>query len=81
MDAKRAALGEPEVRELLTRARKVLVGRGRKGEEISLKEADPAGVAPRLLGRSGTLRAPAVLHGRTLLVGWCEPVWKEHFGA
>jgi len=33
-----------------------------------------------VLGPAGTLRAPTLKSGRTVVVGYSEPAWEEFFG-
>lgn len=64
---------------LLAGIDRVVVARGRRvltfeapAERSQIREAS--------LGRSGTLRAPALKVGRTLLVGWNEEAYREALG-
>lgn len=64
--SRREPLTDPEARELVRNARRVIVARGRKVVEI-----DPDKVRlDDLKGPSGNYRAPMILTGRTLLVGF-----------
>jgi len=59
-------LSASDARELLARARRVLVARGRKLVELPPASARPAD----LMGPTGKIRAPLVLVDDTLLVGF-----------
>ena len=66
----REPLTDEDVAGLLSRASRVLVARGKKVFEQPAAEVD----LHDLRGRSGTYRAPIVLAGDTLIVGFNEEV-------
>jgi hypothetical protein len=55
-----------DVRDLLARVRRVVVAKGKKTIELEAGTARPAD----LKGPTGNYRAPMVLRGKTLLVGF-----------
>ena len=62
-------------------AKQVLVGKGKKLQRFDLSSAvDDDALAAVILGRSGTLRAPAIRVGETLLVGFNDQAYAEIFG-
>jgi len=64
--SRREPLTDREARELIRRAGRIIVARGRKVSEI-----EPAKVRlADLKGPTGNYRAPMLLRGRTLLVGF-----------
>ncbi len=77
VDAKKKPLQGEEAWERLRRADKVLVGKGQKMQiyspDMSVKDA----LMGDVLGRSGTLRAPALQIGNTYYVGYNEIIYKE----
>lgn len=65
-------IGADEALELARGAATLVVARGQKIVEFDMA-GDPPGeeeLRAAILGRSGTLRAPAVRAGRTLLIGY-----------
>ncbi len=64
--SRKSPLSDREARELLARVERVLVARGRKTEELTAARARPAD----LKGPTGSYRAPMVVRGGTLLVGF-----------
>jgi len=58
----------------------VLVAKGKKLQRFNLSEGvSDDELAATILGRSGTLRAPAIRVGSTLLVGFNEGAYGEIF--
>ena len=64
--ARKAPLTDREAQQWLNRVDRVLVGRGRSLLELAGTDASLAD----LKGPTGNYRAPLVVSGRTLLVGW-----------
>lgn len=77
VDAKKEPLQAEEVWERLRQADKVFVGKGQKVQlylpDTPVKDA----LMCNVLGRSGTLRAPALQVGNTYYVGYNEIIYKE----
>lgn len=65
-NARREPLSDKEARELIGKVSRVIVGRGKKFEEIPAAKATIAD----LKGPSGNYRAPMLRKGKTLLVGF-----------
>ncbi len=83
VDAK-AKLGKTDALKLAKTSSKVIVAKG-KGKRITTfsmkKDApDDATLLAHLLGPTGTLRAPTIVRGKTLLVGFNEEVYAESMG-
>ena len=59
----------------------VYVGRGKNFSKWKSAEllGDAEGLA-KLLGPTGNLRAPTLRAGKTLIVGFSEPMYQEIFG-
>lgn len=67
--------------ELVRRAEAVWVTKGKKLIRFDpASEADDDEIAALILGRAGTLRAPAFLTDRVLMVGFSEDAYTELFG-
>ena len=80
-DARRP-LGRTEALALARQAGRLLVARGKKLVEIDMKRKPPDDemLAGLILGRSGTLRAPAIRRGRTLVVGFHPDAYERLVG-
>jgi hypothetical protein len=70
-------LGRADAARLVRAARRVVVAKGK-----SLRRFEPKGHAPdeavdAVLGPTGNLRAPALVIGDTLIVGWNEEAYVE----
>jgi hypothetical protein len=77
-DARKEPQGASAARKLLDDVGTVYVGRGKKfakHRSADLKVSDEAMKA--MLGPTGNLRAPTLRLGRTLVVGFCEPMYRE----
>lgn len=77
MNAKQARYGIESLRALFAGARRVVVAKGKQAETVLLAGADWDELGPKLLGRSGNLRAPTARIGDTFVVGWSEAAWDE----
>ena len=65
---------------MLAGAARVMVGRGEKMESfIPAEEVRPEIIA-KVMGRSGTLRAPALRVGAEFLIGYGEEMYRRFFG-
>ena len=65
---------------LMAEAKTVLVAKGKKLLRFEMASADPDELASVILGRSSTLRAPAIRVGKTFLVGFHADGYEEIFG-
>jgi len=81
VDAK-AKLGKADALKLAKASSKVVVAKGKNVTTYSMnKDApDDATLAAHLLGPTGNLRAPTIVRGKTLLVGFNEEVYAEVIG-
>lgn len=68
------------VRSLLKGLDRVIATRGKKVLVFEQPERRADEVLEVALGRSGTLRAPTLRLGKTLIVGYSEELYREHFG-
>ncbi len=76
MDAKRK-IGREEALAMARAARRLVVVRGTKVERHDPAALDDDALAERVLGRSGTLRAPAMRSGATMFVGFPRGGFEE----
>lgn len=67
-----ARLGIEKARELAAAASKIIVAKGRKVTVFDMKKdaPDDETLMKHLLGATGNLRAPTIVRGKTLLVGF-----------
>lgn len=74
-----AKLGRETAIKLSQAATDVVVARGTKLVSFSMKKDPPneATILTHLLGPTGNLRAPTIVCGQTLLVGFHEDVYRE----
>ena len=72
-------LGLERAEELASKAKRVIVSRGRSVQEFKGKEIKES--VPRMLGSTGNLRAPTlVLSNGLVLVGYNDEVWTRELG-
>ena len=69
-----------DAEELLTKADRVAVAKGRKLSEFRGADITSEAAVVAMLGTTGNLRAPTIVVGDTLLVGFNEAVFTEIFG-
>jgi arsenate reductase-like glutaredoxin family protein len=75
-------MGADDALTLARRAKQVVVAKGKKVTRFETKSAlkKPDELAAAMLGPTGNLRAPTILSGKTLLVGFNEEAYAEQFG-
>jgi arsenate reductase-like glutaredoxin family protein len=72
-------LGEAEARKLIAAADQIRIAKGSKLEAFTGQ--DEAGqFVSSMLGSTGNLRAPTIVVGSMLVVGFNEEVYREVFG-
>lgn len=73
-------LQRADAEALLAKASKMTVAKGKKVQEFAggAKATDEA--VDAMLGSTGNLRAPAIVRGKTLLIGFNEDVYAKTFG-
>lgn len=69
-----------EALALMAQAKHVVVAKGKKVVRLDAQSTDADELAGVILGRSGTLRAPAIRVGKTFLVGFHADAYAEIFG-
>ncbi len=72
-------LGESDAAALLKKAGKLFVAKGKKLSEFKGGKADKEAVAA-MLGPTGNLRAPTIVRGKTLIVGFNEELYQDQLG-
>jgi arsenate reductase-like glutaredoxin family protein len=80
-DATRERKGREEALVLARSAERVVVAKGKKVVEFDMRKSPPDDdtLAALLLGPTGNLKAPTLLLGRTLLVGFSEDAYRQLF--
>jgi len=77
-NASKEKLNGEEALALTKDVSKVVITRGKKTLTFQMKDApSDEELLPLLLGRSGTLRAPTIKRGKTLLVGYSDSAYAE----
>ena len=80
LEARKEKIGPDQAWVMLGRARRILVGQGVKFQEFSGEEGQKAAILEAALGRSNTLRAPALKVGGDFIVGFSLPMYEKFFG-
>lgn len=75
--ARKEPLSDDEMRKMLRRVSRVVIARGRKADEYAAKDVSPDMVK----GRSGSVRAPLLIRGKKMLVGFSADTLEDWFGA
>ena len=73
-------LGRDDAAALLAKARKLFVAKGKKVQEFSIKGTPSDDAVEAMLGPTGNLRAPTIVVGKTVLVGFEESMFDAVFG-
>jgi len=82
VDARKNRYELADLDEVFGSASKLIACRGKSSVTFDLKadDLDRELLAKKVLGPAGTLRAPTLKSGRTVVVGYSEPAWEEFFG-
>jgi arsenate reductase-like glutaredoxin family protein len=82
VDASKERRGRDAALALAKSADTVVVARGKKVVTFDMKASPPDDdtLASYLLGPTGNLKAPTILRGKLLLVGFGETAYREVFG-
>jgi arsenate reductase-like glutaredoxin family protein len=73
-------LAEKDARELLKAASKLHVAKGKKLSEFGAGAKPDAEAVAAMLGPTGNLRAPTIVRGKTLIVGFNEDMYAKILG-
>ncbi len=81
-DAARDRKGRDEALVLARQASRVVVAKGKKVVTFDMKKEPPDDdtLAAHLLGPTGNLRAPTLMKGKTLLVGFNDEAYGQVLG-
>lgn len=73
-------LAEKDARELMKSASKLHVAKGKKLSEFKAGARPHAEAVAAMLGPTGNLRAPTIVLGKTLIVGFNEELFTKLLG-
>ncbi|PJA73982.1 hypothetical protein CO151_11425 [bacterium CG_4_9_14_3_um_filter_65_15] len=75
-------LGAEKARELIKSASRIVVMKGKKVTTFDRKQDKPSEdeMLAAMLGTTGNLRAPTVVRGKTVLVGFNAEIYEEFLG-
>lgn len=77
MDAKKNKLGKADAVALLKKADELYAAKGKHVVHLDLKSANLDDAAALMLGPTGNLRAPTLVKGRTILVGFDAATYQK----
>jgi hypothetical protein len=82
VDAKKQTIKGGQALGVLAGVDEIYAAKGRHVVHVDLRKEKPdrAALLGLLLGPTGNLRAPTIRKGRTLLVGFDEPTYKQVLG-
>lgn len=82
IDARKIRYGNSEALELLDGQSMLLVAKGKKVTKVDLRKDRPedAALVGLMLGPTGNLRAPTLIVGKKVIVGFNEDLYAEVFG-
>lgn len=77
VDARKIKVGKPQIAQILRGTHQILAVKGAALVEFNLRQDPPVEklLYESLIGPTGSLRAPAIRVGRTLVVGFSEDAW------
>ncbi len=77
--ANKEKLKEKEALDLVKRADKLYLAKGKKLVSYDLRTENPqkADILGLMLGRTGNLRAPTIVKGKMVIVGFNEEIYKS----
>jgi arsenate reductase-like glutaredoxin family protein len=82
VNAKKETFQLAKAKELLASANKLYAAKGKNVVEVDLKKASPTDeeIAKLMLGPTGNLRAPTIIKGKTVVVGFDHETYSKIFG-
>jgi hypothetical protein len=80
VDAKKQKLSGDEAWAFLKKAGEIVVGRGKKYLAFTPSEENREEILKQCLGRTGNLRAPALLVGDRYIIGFNEEMYEKYVG-
>ena len=82
IDARKVRYGDSDALELVEGKSTLLVAKGKKVTKVDLRKDRPedAALVGMMLGPPGNLRAPTLVVGKKVIVGFNEDLYEEVFG-
>lgn len=82
VDARKVKVGKPQIAQILRGTHLVLAVKGSALVEFNLRQDPPVEklLYENLIGPTGSLRAPAIRVGKTLVVGFSDESWTRALG-
>ena len=80
VDARKEALAAEEAWDLLAGVREILIAKGKNYQAFDPQKDGREAILAQALGRTGNLRAPALLIGDRLLVGFSDGLYSQFLG-
>ena len=80
IDARKEAMAEDAVWLLLAGVTEIVACQGKKYTPLDPKKDSKEDILKQIMGRSGTLRAPTLLVGKRLLVGYNDALYAQFSG-
>jgi len=79
VDARKVKVGKPQIAQILRGTHLIVASKGNSTIQFNLREEPPVEkiLYENLIGPTGSLRAPAIRLGRTLVVGFNEESWAK----
>lgn len=77
MDAKKSKLGKADALALLKKADELYAAKGKNVVHLDLKSANLDEAVALMLGPTGNLRAPTLVKGKTILVGFDAATYQK----
>lgn len=78
-DAKKVRFDENAVWDLVRKYKSIVIAKGKAFVELEPSENNRETILKEAMGRSGNLRAPSVVLGEKLFVGFSEPMYLNMF--
>lgn len=79
VDARKQPLNGDAAWPILAATEEILIARGKGFQRFDPKSDAKEAILDQALGRSGTLRAPALRIGPRLLIGYSDPLYAHFF--
>ena len=80
VEARKMKIAGEDAWNLLSGAKKIVVGKGKKVLTFDPKTDDKEEILKHCLGRTGNLRAPTLKIGDLLVVGFNDAMYEEYVG-
>lgn len=80
VDARKEALAGEEAWKVLAGVREILIAKGKNFQVFDPSKDSKEAILAQALGRTGNLRAPALLMGDRLLVGFSDSLYAQISG-